>query len=123
MNTSNTTTTRPYCCGNCPHFVDNGEPIKIKSTDVSGRTVINTHPSAGECHYSPPTLENGSMTGRWPKVYHFDFCACHPSTPMDRTEQLLALIAQRLEVLESSVKQSMPQASAPSQPVWMSTGR
>ena len=82
-------TNRPYCCGNCPGYVDFGDGSYVRP-DMSDRR--------GQCRKNPPANDPGQK--KWPEVYYLDFCLQHPSAPMTRKEQLLAQIASQLNSAE-----------------------
>lgn len=69
-------TNRPYCCGNCPSYYDNGDMQN------------------GQCRRNAPA---SGPHKKWPEVFYLDSCGEHPSAPMTRQEHVLALIANRLE--------------------------
>lgn len=90
-------TNRPYCCGNCPSYHDQGDGFIIRPD------IDNKH-RRGECRKNPPAVDAHK---RWPQVYYLDFCGDHPSAPLTRQEQLLALMANRLESNEERAKRTM----------------
>jgi hypothetical protein len=73
-------TQRPYCCGNCPNYYDMGDG-QFTRPDIENRF------RRGQCRQNPPVAGQD-----WPKVSYMDFCGAHPSAPMNRTQQLLALM-------------------------------
>lgn len=89
-------TQRPYCCGNCTHFLDQGDGQFL-------RPDIENWKRMGQCRKIPPSME-----GKWPPVKFLDWCGEHPSAPMNRTQQLLAMVAAKLEPAAE------PEASSPS---------
>jgi hypothetical protein len=78
---------RPYCCGNCPSYLDQGDGVTI-------RPGIDNKYRRGECRKNPPAID---AYRRWPAVSYLDFCAEHPSAPLTRQEYFLVQINSRLE--------------------------
>lgn len=79
-------TNRPYCCGNCPSYYDSGDM------------------QSGQCRRNAPV---SGPHKKWPDVYSSDSCGHHPSAPLTRQEQLLALIAHRLESADERAQRVM----------------
>lgn len=69
MNTTNTPTTRAYCCGNCPYFNGWQTLEGIQLTDHLGL--------GGECRrHEPPAPKYSS--DKWPKMKPDEWCGDHP---------------------------------------------
>ena len=88
---------RPYCCGNCPAYMDRGDGFTL-------RPDIDNEKRRGECRKNPPAVD---AHRKWPEVSYLDFCGEHPSAPRTRQEHLLALIANRLESAGERVERAM----------------
>jgi hypothetical protein len=94
-------TNRPYCCGNCPSYHDQGDGVTIHPD------IDNKH-RRGECRKNPPAVD---AYRRWPEVSYLDFCGEHPSAPLTRQEYLLAQINARLESHEQGGERVMRTAA------------
>lgn len=88
---------QPYCCRNCPAYMDFGDRFIIRSD------IDNKH-RRGQCRMNPPSSE---ASKKWPEVHYLDLCGEHPSAPMTRKGQLLAQIVSRLESTDERAKRVM----------------
>lgn len=80
---------RPIC-KTCPHYGEVVAPSLIEST---GRMSSGS----GVCHIKPPTHHG------WPRVYNDYRCGAHPDAHINRTHELLVLLAKRLNDEERAV--------------------
>ena len=94
-------TNRPYSCGNCPSYYDQGDGCTIRPD------IENTH-RRGECRKNPPAVD---AYRRWPQVFYLDFCGEHPSAPLTRLEYVLAQIKSHQESLAEHIEQGMRTAA------------
>jgi hypothetical protein len=94
-------TQRPYCCGNCPAYMDCGDGFTLRSD-------IDIRMRRGQCRKHPPAVDEYR---KWPEVYYLDFCGEHPSAPLTHQEYLLPQINSRLESPEERGEQVMRTAA------------
>lgn len=102
-----TTATQLPTCSTCLYFESGGVG------EVWGMTGI--YERSGRCHKRAPVLAHpasnkaeSQLREAWdglPSVKSDDHCGEHPDAPLDKTQQLLARIAEQLEIANAQHRQ------------------
>lgn len=86
-------TKRPYKCGNCPSYYDQGDGHFIGAN-------IQDRERVGQCRMRSPSRGRGE--NQWPQVSFLSFCGEHPSAPLTQQGHLLAQITDTLLSLRAA---------------------